>query len=83
MVCPEIASWTLYEPNVTDITYIVFGNSAVATQQNCLIPAGKQVSMKCGYLFLSTVSPLVEACKQGMHSALSSRYRKVGSAFLY
>ncbi len=31
----------------------------------------KAVSMNCGCLFLSTVSSLVEACKQGMHSALA------------
>ena len=40
------------------------------------------MSMNCGCLFLSTVSPLVEACKQVMHSTLSSRYKQVGSAFL-
>ena len=35
-------------------------------------------------MFLSALSLLVEACKQGMHSALallSSRYKQVGSAF--
>ena len=42
------------------------------------------MSMNCRRPFLSTVSSLVEACKQGMHSALallSSKYKQVGSAF--
>ena len=30
------------KPNVTDITYYVFGNSVVATQNNRFNPAGKQ-----------------------------------------
>ena len=51
----------------------------VATQKNCLIPAGKQ----CNELWmLVSERSEVEACKQGMHSALSRRYKQVGSAFL-
>ena len=72
-------------PNVTDITYCVLWQFSGCNTKQLLYSYWKAVSMNCGCLFLSTVSPLVESYKQGGHSALaslSSRCKLVGSAFL-